>query len=91
MENKKGRIDAGGIAVLLLCLGLVVIMVWQFFLTAIKEKTALCKCKTSQEIILLHEKRSRFIDALEYPNHQLTKKEKDSIIDSVTHYTNLLR
>lgn len=50
-----------------------------------------CKCKTSEQIINLHEKRSMWVDKLEYPTKVLTKKEKENIIDSITKYTNLLK
>lgn len=49
------------------------------------------RCRTATEIILLHTKRERFVDKLQYPLHQLTTKEKLQLTDSINYYNTLLR
>lgn len=86
-----GSIVKGALVIGLIIGGLIFGIMYWLGIFSNKEEPVPCNCKTSEQIILIHEKRSRFIDAMTYPNHSLTKQEKDSLIDSITKYTNLLK
>lgn len=49
------------------------------------------RCRTATEIILLHERRERFVNALEYPVNMLTDKERLQLVDSINYYNTLLK
>lgn len=49
------------------------------------------KCKSTEEVIMLHEKRTYFIDKLNYPTKELSKKEIKNLRDSITKYNKLLK
>lgn len=49
------------------------------------------RCRTATEIILLHTKREKWVDKLNYPVQKLTDKEKLQLVDSINYYNTLLK
>lgn len=48
-------------------------------------------CRKPSYIIKAHERRTYFVDKIEYPDHQLTKQEILNYSDSIEKYNQLLK